>query len=220
MLTYFQTPYPNEWWYSVLCRYHVRSGYSKHATTSRELYGDKSVTHGRLFPGTCIHTIASRHPAGIDEKRLLMENTLAPYYTRFFAPKKKDVILDRLLHGKTAGITSIDLYGLDGKQGLRYCPRCYDQDIGRYGEPYWHREHQIPLMPLCPEHSVPLVRYEVLFSRLSEQYIPLSSIHPKDTVGNPAADWNSQENRTPNMPGYATCACADSHRLRLTSGGR
>ena len=33
-------------------------------------------------------------------------------------------------------------------------------------------------------------------------------------------DWNSQENRTPNMPGYATCACADSHRLRLTSGGR
>ena len=35
-----------------------------------------------------------------------------------------------------------------------------------------------------------------------------------------AAEWNSQENRTPNMPGYATCACADSHRLRLTSGGR
>ena len=34
------------------------------------------------------------------------------------------------------------------------------------------------------------------------------------------ACWNSQENRTPNMPGYATCACADSHRLRLTSGGR
>ena len=33
-------------------------------------------------------------------------------------------------------------------------------------------------------------------------------------------NWNSQENRTPNMPGYATCACADSHRLRLTSGGR
>lgn len=189
VLTYFPTPYPNEWWYSVLCRYHVRSGYSKHATTSRELYGDKSVTHGRLFPGTSIHTIAPRHPAGIDEKRLLMENTLAPYYMRFFAPKKKDVILDRLLHGKAAGITSIDLYGLDGKQGLRYCPRCYDQDIGRYGEPYWHREHQIPLMPLCPEHSVPLVRYEVLFSRLSEQYIPLSSIHPKDTVGNPAADW-------------------------------
>ena len=34
------------------------------------------------------------------------------------------------------------------------------------------------------------------------------------------ANWNSQENRTPNMSGYATCVCADSHRLRLTSGGR
>lgn len=32
--------------------------------------------------------------------------------------------------------------------------------------------------------------------------------------------WNSQENRTPNMPDYATCVCADSHCIRLTSGGR
>lgn len=33
MLTYFPTPYPGEWWYSVLCRYHVRSGHAKHQTT-------------------------------------------------------------------------------------------------------------------------------------------------------------------------------------------
>lgn len=38
--------------------------------------------------------------------------------------------------------------------------------------------------------------------------------------GKAASTWNSQENRTPNMSGYATCVCADSHRLRLTSGGR
>ena len=25
MLTYFPNPYPDEWWYSVLSRYHVRS---------------------------------------------------------------------------------------------------------------------------------------------------------------------------------------------------
>ena len=71
-MIYFPTSYPNERWYSVLCRYHVRSGYWKHATTSHELYGNKSVTHSRLFPGTSIHTIASRHPAGIDEKRPLI----------------------------------------------------------------------------------------------------------------------------------------------------
>lgn len=49
----------------------------------------------------------------------------------------------------------------------------------------------------------------------------------RDSAGRPllnsysqSMNWNSQENRTPNMSGYATCVCADSHRLRLTSGGR
>ena len=61
--------------------------------------------------------------------KLLTEHTLAPYYMRFFSAKKKQDIIDKLLQGKAAGITRIDLYGLDGKQGLRYCTKCYDQDM-------------------------------------------------------------------------------------------
>lgn len=38
MLHYFPTPYPDELWYSVLCRYHVRSGNRESATTFRELF--------------------------------------------------------------------------------------------------------------------------------------------------------------------------------------
>ena len=38
MLTCFPTPYPDEWWYSVLCRYHTRSGNTKQQTTIRELF--------------------------------------------------------------------------------------------------------------------------------------------------------------------------------------
>ena len=65
MLTYFPTPYPGEWWYSVLCRYHVRSGYSKHATTISELYGDHPMVHGRLIPGGDCATILSNLPPGV-----------------------------------------------------------------------------------------------------------------------------------------------------------
>ena len=40
MLQYFPTPYPDELWYSVLGRYHVRSGNPNSATTLRELFGE------------------------------------------------------------------------------------------------------------------------------------------------------------------------------------
>ena len=43
MLQYFPTPYPDELWYSVLGRYHVRSGNPNSATTLRELFGAESV---------------------------------------------------------------------------------------------------------------------------------------------------------------------------------
>lgn len=50
MLTYFPTPYPGEWWYSVLCRYHVRSGRTKHQTTVMELFGRERVPLSSVFP--------------------------------------------------------------------------------------------------------------------------------------------------------------------------
>lgn len=48
MLQYFPTPYPDELWYSVLGRYHVRSGNPNSATTLRELFGEESCC-GQAF---------------------------------------------------------------------------------------------------------------------------------------------------------------------------
>lgn len=81
MLTYFPTPLPGEWWYSVLCRYHVRSGHSKYATTINELYSDRPMVHGRLIPGGDCAAILSNLPPGvlsIDD--VLANYTLLPYY--------------------------------------------------------------------------------------------------------------------------------------------
>lgn len=51
MLTCFPTPYPDEWWYSVLCRYHTRSGNPKQQTTIRELFhGSISASVGAVYP--------------------------------------------------------------------------------------------------------------------------------------------------------------------------
>ena len=74
MLTYFPSPYPDEWWYSVLCRYHVRSGHSKYATTISELYGGRPMVHGRLVPGGDCAVILSNLPSGVQSIDDVLQN--------------------------------------------------------------------------------------------------------------------------------------------------
>lgn len=190
MLTYFPSPYPDEWWYSVLCRYHVRSGHSKYATTIRELYGGRPMVHGRLIPGGDCAAILSNLPPGvlsIDD--VLANHTLLPYYTRFFAEDKKQQVWEALRAGRGSGITSVRTQMPDGTEGLKYCPICYLLDTKKYGEPFWHRVHQIPLLGYCPMHKIPLVTLPIKFARLSEVFLPLGSVHCQEAEHEEKAPW-------------------------------
>ena len=176
MLMFFPTPYPGEWWYSILCRYHARSGRQKAATTLHELYGARPLIHGRLFPGVDCYAITRQLPEQVMTlKKVLLEHTLMPYYLRFYSPEKKQSVFSNLLAGRSGRLTSIQLQTPERKQGLKFCPICRSEDIETYGEPYWHREHQIPLMPLCPKHGCRLQLIEIPLSKLSEVFLPLSS---------------------------------------------
>ena len=43
MISFFPTPYPDELWYSVICRYHIRSGNPSVKYSIRELYGTNHI---------------------------------------------------------------------------------------------------------------------------------------------------------------------------------
>lgn len=190
MLTYFPAPLPGEWWYSVLCRYHVRSGHSKHATTISELYGGHPMVHGRLIPGGDCAAILSNLPPGvlsIDD--VLANHTLLPYYTRFFAPDKKRQVWEALRAGRGSGITSVRTQMPGSIEGLKYCPSCYILDTRKHGEPFWRRVHQIPLLSYCPMHKIPLVTVPIKFARLSEVFLPLGSVHCQEAEHGEKAPW-------------------------------
>ena len=177
MLSYFPTPYPHEWWWSVLCRYFVRSGYHNHATAIKELSPSHSKSFGRLFPAGDICEVVIQLPQTLFSiEKIVLQRTLAPYYLRFYPRDKKYQALASLLNGQNVGLTSIELHTPEQMQGLKWCPQCRLEDGSTYGEPYWHREHQIPLMPLCPKHGCRLVLHKIPFARLSELFIPLCSL--------------------------------------------
>ena len=148
------------------------------------------LTHGRLFPGGDCYAVIKQLPDGmLSLKAVLLEHTLMPYYLRFHSPEKRQSVFSNLLAGRSGGLTSIQLQTPNGKQVLKFCPICRSEDTETYGEPYWHREHQIPLIPLCSKHGCRLRIVGIPLSRLSEVFLPLSSI---DVVNEARACFKTQ----------------------------
>ena len=148
------------------------------------------MVHGRLIPGSDCAAILSNLPPGvlsIDD--VLANHTLLPYYTRFFATGKKLQVWEALRTGRGSGITSVRTQMPDGTEGLKYCSICYLLDTEKYGVPFWHRVHQIPLLPICPMHQVPLVVVPAKFTRLSEMFLPLISVRYQETEHVEKAPW-------------------------------
>lgn len=177
MLTYFPTPYPHEWWYSILCRYHVRSGRDKQQTTVMELFGRERVPLGAVFPNGSIHQVCSRlHSELFPVREMILRHTLFPFYMRCQPFEAKEEMLGKLCRGEMATITGIRKFAEKNSWRPRYCPRCAVEELDRLGEPYWHVDHQIPLMSYCPVHGCRLIPMENLpMAQLDYTFLPLSS---------------------------------------------
>lgn len=176
MLHFFPTPYPGEWWYSVLCRYHARTGYPKFATTIEELFGGKPRSAiGSLFPNNSIYDVASRLPEGLfNVRELILEHTLFLYYLRMAPPGKKEKMLAELCAGKGETVSWIWSSENKAETKLKYCPMCRREDMDAYGETYWRTGHQIPLMTACPRHECRLEEVNIgRRNKLNERfYLP------------------------------------------------
>lgn len=200
MLKFFPAPYPSEWWYSVLCRYHVRSGHENHATTIRELYGTVHCNHGRLMPGSSLVEILCQLPSSYPTfEEIYFDHTLAPYLLRFYPQEKKQQVYVQIKSGKASGITTLETKGLTDDTGLKYCPRCYKEDEQAFGESYWHREHQIPLMSVCPKHGCRLMACSLPFARLSELFVPLCGVECSSPEDDQIPEWEYKLAQTLNQ---------------------
>lgn len=179
MLTYFPTPYPGEWWYSVLCRYHVRSGNPKNQTTIRELFSGKTnAAIGSVLPNSTIVQIASQLPPDtLKIREIIQQHTLFSYFMRCCPVKQKEEALNRICGGHPLVITSIRMFSKLSEWKPCYCPLCVEEDRKNYGEAYWHIEHQIPLMGVCPRHGCRLRHKEnISASHFAYTFFPLDSI--------------------------------------------
>lgn len=166
MISFFPTPYPDELWYSVICRYHVHSGNYCAKHTLRQLYGDNFCAPSLMLCGP-INTLLAQLPQGfLSAKDVVMQHTFYPYYARFFPTQRKRSTYAYVVNGNPLAVHRMGISQANGNHCsvMRYCPVCYQEDLQLYGEPYWHRSHQLPDMQICTKHRCWLVDTDVAYN--------------------------------------------------------
>ncbi|WP_419877521.1 TnsD family Tn7-like transposition protein [Brevibacillus centrosporus] len=171
MLHYFPTPYPDELLYSVFARYHVWSRNRSCKATIKDLFGRDTVTAVIDFPNNLRMVCDQLSTESIlTPEYLVQHHTLFPLFRPFLPEKRVTQILQVMKgegYGKRQNIhLKIGVMGSDISipQFLRYCKECFYNDIDKYGEPYWHRSHQVPGVIVCATHRTPLRESTVAWS--------------------------------------------------------
>lgn len=176
MLDFFPTPYPDELWYSILCRYHIATGNKSFRNTLINL-----ADSGEYL--TLISSVPSNAMVGILRKLpqqffpmadIIFNHTLLSFFLRLYPKEYKENILNEILF--QGNISLSRNYKSGGAQGsLMYCPECLREDKLTYNEIYWHRAHQIPNIPLCHKHYCHL-KSSVVFDKTKSEMAYIENI--------------------------------------------
>lgn len=166
MISFFPEIYPDELVYSQLSRFYQKSGYLAYIFAANELFENPLERPNIEFLNGYTPSTLALITKNIPIENLVLEHTMFPYYGRFllYERRKKAFAalceLDRNYYNLVALPKSKD----GNKRYLRYCPLCSKEDKDRYGETYWHREHQIIGINICPLHKCYLYSSEVEIS--------------------------------------------------------
>ncbi len=180
MLGFFPTPYPDELLYSIIARYHIRSGNISPKITLQELFGSTTTIATPDLPSSLNYLskqIQHLFPNSVPD--LIDRYTLYSFYRPFLPPQRARLIQQSMkanigqnIHTR-AGIMAS---AIATPRYFRFCPQCNTEDLDRYGEIYWHRLHQITGVLICLEHSTLLQDSTISFQGLNRhEYYAASS---------------------------------------------
>lgn len=175
MLTFFIDPYKDEIISSFFARYHFYSGNIDKNDTIQELQGKRNIIAFRNFPSRLNYLEKKIDNNNYSADKFIYENTLFPIYSTFLAKDKHSTIIKYMKENESDKIYTslgISTSKVDVRNGYKYCPICSKKELELYGEPYFHRIHQVPGVLVCDEHECALVEYveenksEIEFVRL------------------------------------------------------
>ena len=148
--------YPDESVYSYLCRIYTHSGYVWHRGFVNEIFDRWYEVPEYNFINALNCDFKKTLEEYIPYEKLLLEHTLFAHYARFLPKERKISAYKYAMKNETALYKYLPI-PKDKNNYLRYCPKCVEEDRQRYGECYFHIQHLIPSVHVCPIHNCELV---------------------------------------------------------------
>lgn len=164
-LPLFPTPYPDELFYSVVARYHIRSRNLLFSQTLEDLFNSANISSKVVLPN-CLKALTDKLIEGshITSNNIIDGHTLFPLFCPFVPLERNFKIIEAMEskqhHASTiAGIQQNKIPTIH--KYFKYCPECIITDEKMFGESYWHRTHQVFGVTICPVHQIKLMESEV-----------------------------------------------------------
>lgn len=179
MLGFFPTPYPDELLYSVVARYHIRSGNKSFRQTHEELFETVELQPDKIILPNNLNFLVSQFPqvSQLTIESLIKRNTLYPFFRSFLTLIEIYSFKDLLRSKSNTSISQIaKISDKERNRVLKLCPQCCAEDEQKYGEAYWHRQHQIPGMLECLKHKVLLSDSKILLENKQIYYYAASQV--------------------------------------------
>jgi hypothetical protein len=160
------SPNPDEILGSFLSRLRLHNGKGWWHVALRDAgYGARSDENVFDIPGSLPTVDALLYSAGLSSREETMLNlTTLPYWLAFdAAPAEGNPLpgttLNALLGTKKGRVQNVSAMArrYRARAGIRFCPVCISDDVRTFGEPYWHRTHQLPNVTCCPTHRTRLL---------------------------------------------------------------
>ncbi|HEJ2566226.1 TPA: TniQ family protein [Pseudomonas aeruginosa] len=155
-MSWLPAPFPDETLHSMFSRYHKLSYNGDYRNSLQELIGRRICNSLHDLP-TFLSEFSHRanNSIGYSLERLIIDHTAYPYFSRFLRADQIDMCRARVegnMHRRGGG-RGLGFAHIRGQLLPRFCSQCVEADLSMYGQPYWHRIHQLPGVWICPWHK-------------------------------------------------------------------
>lgn len=151
-------PLPDECLYSIAA-HHTERWHGGTARGTRTVLGHPTILARDVIGN--LRELAGAFGAlpNLTAEALALDHTALPVFLPF--SDRTDWVECACSSGSLQLRLGIAASRLASARALRFCPECAKSDRATFGRAYWHREHQLAGMLVCPKHAAALVESAV-----------------------------------------------------------
>lgn len=154
--------YPNELFYSFICRTYVRSGVGSSKEFTKLVFAKGTDQPKTGFINKLRNDFKIKLNKQLSDVDILSKHTVFNFYSRFLTKEEKEKAISEIINGKSS-FNYLHTPVIKENTHLRYCSKCVEEDRNNYGEAYFHIEHQLEKVKICVHHHCKLLETKIFY---------------------------------------------------------